>query len=774
MKGLRNNKFVRAIVFVVLVISLTVFIMIGSIFVCFGRQIGYGNIWDKDYVYENRMREMAEEYKQDAISYFILNLRSERGETLNGGERQRLSELETFFSPAHTNYRFSISTQGGEDDYSFGNMEPDESFCWKERDTYYETSEGVVGRFSYSIDTESIYNEFDEEGKANYLPEIAYNSIESFWPEYKDGDTTIMGDVLTQPGILEDFYLIINDGVEIPLCELKGLSESFFETLDAYRSDMYSYIITGISYKPIIRKLFIDYEIYEMWCMDIISAVTDQPETDDVFTSSGIQYMQLYFDVRIPAAVISFAVSLICIIYLMWSYGGKPEEGDAGCEGRQIPIDILLLVWGVAVYVCWNELMHRYWSLFSLTGITVTVLEGVCLAILISSILCCFAAGRRRGMAGMLDSMISVRFIKWFVKTIRRIWGGFKRSIRYLWDNLNVYWKWLGCFSIVAFTELLLVRAADSVHFSIFIGMVDFVVIALILIFVLIQLKKLECDTKELANGNMNAEIRTDKMFATFRVQSEALNRIRDGIQVAVEERMKSERMKTELITNVSHDIKTPLTSIINYVDLLKKEDIEGKRVKEYIDVLERQSGRLKKLISDLIDVSKASSGSMPVELTNVDVHVLIEQALGEFAEKLDNQNIRVIVQNNAVNTYVCADGKLMWRVFENLIGNIVKYAQPGTRVYVEIREVLSGNMQGKEGLSVILKNISKDELNISPEELMERFVRGDSSRNTEGSGLGLSIAKSLMELQNGTMEIDVDGDLFKVTLGMVRDAHKF
>ncbi|MDO5126610.1 MAG: HAMP domain-containing sensor histidine kinase [Eubacteriales bacterium] len=774
MKRIRNNKIVRGTVFAVLVIALTVFILIVGIFFTFGGQVGYENMWDKDYVYAKAMCQMAEGYKQDAVDYFILNQRSERGEALNGGQRQRLRELEIFFSPEHTNYRFSISMQVGEDDYSFGNMKSGESFGWKDREKYYETSEGIEGKFCYSIDSESIYNELDETERANYLSEFAYNSIESFLPEYKDGDTAIVGDVLTQPGILEDYYLRINDGVEIPLCALKGLSDSFFETMESYPSNMYSYIITGISYNPNNSKLFIDYEIYEIWCLDITSAVTGQPKTDDEFTSAVIQYMRLYFDVQIPATVISFAVSLLCIIYLMWSFGGKTAEEDAVCDRRHIPLDILLLVGAVAVYVCWTALTYRSRSVFSLTGIAVSVLESACLAVLFSSILCCFAIGRRRGFAGMRDSMISVIFIKWLGKNIRRIWDGIKRSTRFFWDNLNIYWKWLGCFSIVAFTELLFVRATDSLRCSIFIGIVNFIVIAFILIFVLIQLKKLESDTKELANGNMNAEIRTDKMFATFRVQSEALNRIRDGIQVAVEERMKSERMKTELITNVSHDIKTPLTSIISYVDLLKKEDIKGDRAKEYIDVLERQSGRLKKLISDLIDVSKASSGSMPVVLANVDVHVLLEQALGEFTEKLDNQNIRVIVQNNAANTYVCADGKLMWRVFENLIGNIVKYTQPGTRVYVEIREVLLENMQGKEGLSVILKNISKDALNISPEELMERFVRGDSSRNTEGSGLGLSIAKSLMELQNGTMEIDVDGDLFKVTLGMVRDAHKF
>ena len=220
---------------------------------------------------------------------------------------------------------------------------------------------------------------------------------------------------------------------------------------------------------------------------------------------------------------------------------------------------------------------------------------------------------------------------------------------------------------------------------------------------------------------------------------------------------MKSERMKTELITNVSHDIKTPLTSIISYVDLLGKEELNNPKAKEYVEVIDRQAARLKKLIYDLIDASKASTGNMPMEIVKTDVRVLLEQAMGEFQESLDEKNLRVHVLYATEKTVCMADGKQLWRVFENLINNICKYSLPNSRVYI--------NVEQQGDIIITFKNISADELNITGNELMERFVRGDSSRNTEGSGLGLSIAKSLIELMHGSMEIIVDGDLFKVVL---------
>ncbi|MBQ7758241.1 sensor histidine kinase, partial [Anaerotignum sp.] len=217
---------------------------------------------------------------------------------------------------------------------------------------------------------------------------------------------------------------------------------------------------------------------------------------------------------------------------------------------------------------------------------------------------------------------------------------------------------------------------------------------------------------------------------------------------------MKSERLKTELITNVSHDIKTPLTSIINYVDLLKKENLEGQAA-EYIEVLDRQSRRLKKLTEDLVEASKASTGNLKVNLVPTDMGELVAQAVAEYEEKLEKAKLEVVINGSKTPVFAMVDGNLTWRVFSNLLSNACKYSQTGTRVYIDIKEE-------SPFVTVSMKNISKDALNIPAEELMERFVRGDSSRHTEGSGLGLNIAQSLVGLQKGKFTLEIEGDLFK------------
>jgi signal transduction histidine kinase len=226
---------------------------------------------------------------------------------------------------------------------------------------------------------------------------------------------------------------------------------------------------------------------------------------------------------------------------------------------------------------------------------------------------------------------------------------------------------------------------------------------------------------------------------------------------VAAQKQMQSERMKTELITNVSHDIKTPLTSIINFVDLLQKPHSDEEET-EYLDVLNRQSQRLKRLIEDLMDLSKANTGNMTVNVTEMDAVEVINQALGEYSDKLDAAQLIPVFREPELPARILADGRLTWRVLSNLLTNAVKYALPGTRLYVDVVP-----LEGK--VLVSLKNISREQLSVNAEELMERFVRGDTSRNTEGTGLGLNIARSLMEVQHGQLQLLVDGDLFKVTL---------
>lgn len=262
---------------------------------------------------------------------------------------------------------------------------------------------------------------------------------------------------------------------------------------------------------------------------------------------------------------------------------------------------------------------------------------------------------------------------------------------------------------------------------------------------------------KRMRSGDLESKVDDKYLVGCFREFAGELNGLADVAMVAAQNQLKSERMKTELITNVSHDIKTPLTSIINYVDLLEKPHTP-EEAQSYVEVLSRQSQRLKKLIDDLMEMSKASTGNIQVDIGEIDAVEAVTQALGEFADKLTAAGLTPVFHQSEENIMLLADGRLLWRAMSNVLSNAVKYALPGTRLYVDVSAT-----QDKAIIS--FKNISGAQLNISAEELMERFVRGDCSRNTEGSGLGLNIAKSLMELQKGQLQLLVDGDLFKVTL---------
>jgi signal transduction histidine kinase len=283
------------------------------------------------------------------------------------------------------------------------------------------------------------------------------------------------------------------------------------------------------------------------------------------------------------------------------------------------------------------------------------------------------------------------------------------------------------------------------------------IVAYIVIIRMIIQFGQLQKASRKLAEGDLSYEVDTSKLHFEFKEHGENLNRISEGMAKAVEEKMKSERFKTELITNVSHDIKTPLTSIINYVDLLGKEELDNEKASEYIEVLERQSSKLKKLIEDLVEASKASSGSLSVNNEPLEAGVFITQAVGEFEEKLSDIGLELIITKPDEPVYIMADGKHLWRVVDNLMGNIIKYAQPSSRVYV--------SLEADASVRITFRNISKYQLNVSGDELLERFVRGDKSRNTEGHGLGLSIAQSLISLMGGSFDIIVDGDLFKTVI---------
>ncbi len=367
------------------------------------------------------------------------------------------------------------------------------------------------------------------------------------------------------------------------------------------------------------------------------------------------------------------------------------------------------------------------------------------------------------------------------------IWYSFVRRLRYgnLWDDSFLHWlclKFYKAISMVLYHKNVAVRTLLPYNLFLLANLAGFVcafqlraaawvplaVVLGILVFdamVGVFLFRNNAEMGEIVEairrvrgGETEYRVDTEKLHGENKEIAEAVNNIGEGIRNAVETSVKDEMLKSDLITNVSHDIKTPLTSIINYVDLLKREKITQEPARSYINILENKTQRLKQLTDDLVEASKISSGNIVLQKERLDLAELLNQAFGEFSEKLEEQRLTVVFGRSDKEAFIYADSRRMWRVVENLFNNICKYAMPDTRVYVDLRKA-----DGVVCLAV--KNVSRQQLSIRPEELSERFIRGDESRTTEGSGLGLSIAKNLIELQGGSFRIAMDGDLFKVLI---------
>lgn len=332
-----------------------------------------------------------------------------------------------------------------------------------------------------------------------------------------------------------------------------------------------------------------------------------------------------------------------------------------------------------------------------------------------------------------------------------------KSCVKFL-EQQNVTFKvalFLLLYGLIRLSALLASHWLKSTFLSIVLIILSYLYLIGHLMKLAIDLGIILKETKKVSEGHYDIHIDDASLRAPMNTLGSYVNQIGDGLGVAVEERLKSERFKTELITNVSHDIKTPLTSIINYVDLIKKEPIDNPKITDYLEILTTKSWRLKTLIEDLVEASKASAGTMKLNLECFNLVELVKQAQGEFDDRFHKNNLEFVLtaQNEIIPVF--ADGRNTYRIVENLLSNATKYALQGTRIYVD---VTVGSTMAK----LCIKNISKEKLNITPGELMERFVRGDVSRNTEGSGLGLSIARSLSTLQCGTFSLELDGDLFK------------
>lgn len=447
---------------------------------------------------------------------------------------------------------------------------------------------------------------------------------------------------------------------------------------------------------------------------------------------------------------LSLIVFMASLVYLVSAAGHKKDQEQVqGSFLCKVPADLFTVIFLAAEVSLAVGI--------SLLGNAGSADNYVFYAVAVLFLLLC---GGWLALGYLLDFAVRIKLGKWWRNTlIYKVLRSLYRGWNKVGENKSILWKGLTVFLGVNFLEVLIFVVFGVDYSKIMI--VWFAEKAVILFVggeILIQMKRLQEGGKHIAEGDLDYQINTERMLPALKEHAADLNRINEGVSKAVNEKMKSERFKTELITNVSHDIKTPLTSIINYVDLLEKEEIPNENAKEYLEVLERQSARLKKLIEDLIEASKASSGSLSVNLEKLEAGVFLVQTVGEFKEKTEKSKLDLQIKKPEEPIYIMADGRHFWRVIDNLMNNICKYAQPETRVYINLE-------QTGEKVQITFRNTSRYPLNISSEELMERFVRGDSSRNTEGNGLGLSIAGSLMELMHGKMQLFVDGDLFKVVL---------
>ena len=475
----------------------------------------------------------------------------------------------------------------------------------------------------------------------------------------------------------------------------------------------------------------------------MVTIAADLLRTEEVPSYSYLLDMWLveHTALTVILTVLFAALALFFFCFLMASAGHW-----AGHEGihltwlGKIPADVWLIVLLCTFFIGWEAFYYGWGRVFFCAALVPLVLL----------FLCAFAAQCKAGT--VLRSALIARIARFLWRIVRSLFLGLWRIAK----NLPLLWKTALVMAGVFFLEMLFVLAGYGSVDGIFVIMKAVELLAAL--YIALNLRTLQKGGEKLANGDFSSPIDTRYLIGDFKRYGQELNDVQSGLEQAVQEQMKAEHLKTELITNVSHDIKTPLTSIVNYVDLLKKEDIPSPEAREYIAVLDRQSHRLKKLTEDLVEASKASSGVLNVDLQPTDVNVLFSQIEGEYQERLAACQLTLVTQPPAPGTVIRADSRLLSRVMDNLVSNICKYALPSTRVYVV-------STLSREAVTISFKNVSRDELNISPDELMERFVRGDASRHTEGSGLGLSIARSLVQLQGGRFDLAIDADLFRADI---------
>ena len=641
----------------------------------------------------------------------------------------------------------------------------------------------------YWEETESYEEEYSDASaipEEGYEEETAYEETESY-EEYSEE---------TQP--VETVYEETLPPETLP-------EETLPETVTIHGKPLDEYQIN--------TQTYFDPQLNETMTAEFVYVSLPEGTVEVYMTSQALRYSHGYEALALLRQFRNFLIPTVCIcllvfaifgVYLCTAAGRTPKSEEVRAGGlNRLPLDLYLLGGGFAVacvVVLGEELFlmmleQDFWNacgiLAAIGAVSSLLVVGFCFAFvaqiktpdhfwwhnsLCGRILHLFVkcalwlrvwlTGKALPFCGRFLCNLwqyVMRAFVWLYQILAKVMGRLGIHLaqlgRLLWQLLHrslkllpITWQWMLSGVAIIFFCVLAFRT-----YNVFVTMVCLLIPVCIILYGAHCYGILAESTRRMSKGNLNTQVDDSLMVGCFKDSAADLNALADVANLAAQNQMKSERMKTELITNVSHDIKTPLTSIINYVDLLRKphSDAEGER---YLEVLDRQSQQLKKLIEDLMDMSKAHTGNMQVDITTVDAVEAVTQALGEFSDKLERTGLIPVFRHTEELMPMMADGRLVWRVLSNLLSNAVKYAMPGTRLYIDLMEL--------EGTVVIsLKNISREELRFTSEELMARFVRGDASRNTDGSGLGLNIAQSLMELQKGQLQLLVDGDLFKVTL---------
>ena len=583
--------------------------------------------------------------------------------------------------------------------------------------------------------------------------EVYYNEADTEWNEYLLKGTEIpdgigyelkFSDKVTDSEITDISEISLKKNTKI----MKNNSDSYVSTSlknDAYELTVY-----------VADPYYYDVPVSELFPEDLTQQYNLQ---ENVYR---------FRNTAIAAGAISLVIMIMSFAFLVTSIR---KEQDKKYFADRVPADLVCAVAAILIAcaaVLTSEGLNMYYNLDTTVLLILSAVLTVSVIVTGTVLFCILKVKRgqlwKSSVVSHIIKLIRITVI-WSIKKIKAIllWVMHKvKSIAVtlaaVIRRLPLVWKTIAITVIAMVVNIVLSVNMYWYGEAVVLWVLCAAVISVAVIYTALCMRKLQEGGEHLAAGDLDYKIDKKGLFLDFADHADALNSIGDGMAAAVEEKIKSERFKAELITNVSHDIKTPLTSIINYVDLLSKEEFVNETAREYIEVLDRQSKRLKKLTEDLVDASKASTGNVRIDLAPCKVGLLMTQTMGEYASKAEANDLDFIIKIPEDDVEVLADGRRLWRVFDNLLNNICKYAQPGTRVYM--------NLDVTDDKAIVTyRNVSKYELDISEEELMERFVRGDKSRNTEGSGLGLSIARNLVELQGGSFDIFIDGDLFKVVI---------